>query len=47
MGGYTSSSVNTMEYVQIMTTGNSIDFGDAVTAGRGGAACSNGHGGLG
>ena len=47
MGGYTSSSVNTMEYVQIMTTGNSIDFGDAVTSGRGGAACSNGHGGLG
>ena len=48
MGGLNSggSGINTMEYIQTMTTGNSIDFGDAVTTGRGGGACSNGHGGL-
>ena len=49
MGGLNSggSAINTMEYIYTMTTGNSIDFGDAVTSGRGGGACSNGHGGLG
>ena len=48
MGGLNSggSAINTMEYIYTMTTGNSIDFGDAVTSGRGGGACSNGHGGL-
>ena len=39
---------NVMEYVQIMTTGNAIDFGDTITAGRySHSGCSNGHGGLG
>ena len=39
---------NVMEYVQIMTTGNAVDFGDTITAGRyGHSGCSNGHGGLG
>ena len=46
-GGYNPSYLTAIDYFQIMTTGNSIDFGDAVTSGRGGAACSNGHGGLG
>jgi hypothetical protein len=36
-----------MDYVTIMSTGNAIDFGDLITAGRYNAyACSNGHGGL-
>ena len=42
--------VNTMDYLEIMTTGNAIDFGD-VTYGTSGAGrhpkgSSNGHGGL-
>ena len=40
------NSQNTIEYVEISTQGNAVDFGDA-TAGRNNAACfSNGHGGL-
>ena len=41
-------NINTIDYVQIMSTGNALDFGDMNTNtiwGRGG--CSNGHGGLG
>jgi len=48
-GGYTfdSNNVNTIEYIEIATTGNSIDFGTLATSGRGGSgAFSNGHGGL-
>ena len=44
----TPNVTNTIDYVQIMTTGNALDFGDMNTNtiwGRGG--CSNGHGGLG
>ena len=44
----TPNVVNTIEYVQIMTEGNAVDFGDMNTNtiwGRGGS--SNGHGGLG
>ena len=38
----------TAQYVQIMTTGNSIDFGDIQDRqGGGSGGCSNGHGGLG
>ena len=38
---------NIIEYVEIATQGNAVDFGDA-TAGRNyGASFSNGHGGLG
>jgi hypothetical protein len=32
-------------YVQIMTTGDAVDFGD-LTVARGTGALSNGHGGL-
>ena len=50
MGGGNSSpyvAVNTVDYVQIMTTGNAVDFGDLTIAQYSGTACSNGHGGLG
>ena len=50
-GGYSSSpyNINAMDYVQIMSTGNSIDFGDALPAAglEGPVGFSNGHGGLG
>ena len=51
-GGYISGSpynINNMDYVQIMTTGNTIDFGDGIIAGgiEGPIGFSNGHGGLG
>ena len=51
-GGYLSGSpynINNMDYVQIMSTGNAIDFGDGVIAGgiEGPIGFSNGHGGLG
>jgi len=46
-GGETAPPVNIMDFVQIMTQGNAIDFGD-LTDGRFNAfASSNGHGGLG
>ena len=39
--------VNTIEFVQIATTGNGQDFGDCNGSGKsGGMAMSNGHGGL-
>ena len=47
MAGATPTIVNTCDYIQIMTTGNAIDFGDADTAVREPGAFSNGHGGLG
>ena len=41
------NEVNTIEYITIATTGNGQDFGDCNGSGTsGGAACSNGHGGL-
>ena len=49
-GGYNptaNAETNLMEYVEIMTTGNAIDFGDLNVASRSGTACTNGHGGLG
>ncbi len=39
-------SLNTMEYMQFATEGNSVDFGDLSQAVRGAASVSNGHGGL-
>ena len=45
-GAYSPSAVNTMNFVQIMTTGDAVDFGD-LTVARGTGALSNGHGGLG
>ena len=44
-GAYSPSALNTMNYVQIMTTGDAVDFGD-LTIARGTGALSNGHGGL-
>ena len=38
---------NVIEYVQITTTGNTIDFGDLSRTGYYVAGMSNGHGGLG
>jgi len=38
---------NTMEYVEIMTTGNTVDFGDLNFSGYYISGMSNGHGGLG
>ena len=37
---------NIIEYVQIMTTGNSVDFGDLNQGVSECAGCSSGHGGL-
>ncbi len=50
-GGYGASpfpKVNVISYVEIMTTGNSKDFGDLTTDAAFGSAgsCSNAHGGL-
>ena len=47
LGGYSPSPSNVMEYAQIMTTGDFIDFGDLVVGKGGRAGFSNGHGGLG
>ena len=45
-GGGNPSAQNLMQYVQIMSTGDSSEFGD-LTVGRAHSdACSNGHGGL-
>ena len=45
-GGDTSPALNTMDYVQIMSAGNAIDFGDLTVARFNAFASSNGHGGL-
>ena len=37
---------NAIDYVQIMSTGNAVDFGDLTRPARHLDACSNGHGGL-
>ena len=46
-GGYDSSAKNTMDYCQIMSTGDFTDFGDLQQARGRQAGLSNGHGGLG
>ena len=46
-GGITPSSSNVMQYVEIMTKGDSLDFGDLTIARGHGDGCSNAHGGLG
>ena len=46
-GGLNPSVLDTMEYFQIMTTGNAVDFGNLATSGYGISGLSNGHGGLG
>ena len=45
-GGQVPATTNSMEYVQIMTTGNSIDFGDLTLRQEAASSLSNGHGGL-
>ena len=45
-GAYSPSALNTINYVNIMTTGDAIDYGD-LTIARGTGALSNGHGALG
>jgi hypothetical protein len=49
IGGETPTYVNTIEYITIATTGNSIDFGDfgsGLSAASRNAAFSDCHGGL-
>ena len=43
-----TTTTNLIEYVQIATTGNSVDFGDSVlmTYSASIGSCSTGHGGL-
>ena len=47
VGGQSPAFTDKMDYAQIMTTGNFLDFGDAVESKSGRASLSNGHGGLG
>ena len=50
MGGYANpgpASVDMIDYVQIMSTGNATDFGNLSANRNRVGACSNGHGGLG
>jgi len=46
-GGRTPSQSNTIQYITIATTGDAQEFGDLNFTQDSGAACSNGHGGLG
>jgi hypothetical protein len=44
LGGYKdpiSQNVNIMDYIEIATTGNALDFGDITTKRRGGGSCSS------
>jgi hypothetical protein len=45
-GGGAPSNTNIINYVQLMSTGNALDFGDLTAARRAIGGCSNGHGGL-
>ena len=45
-GGLNPSAVNTIQYVEIATTGDAKDFGDLQHAKSEASGCSNGHGGL-
>jgi len=47
-GGHSGGGVqqNSIEYVTILSTGNTQDFGDLTVGRRGPSSCSNGHGGL-
>ena len=40
------SRVNTIDYVQIMSLGNAVDYGDLTRSSSGMGGASNGHGGL-
>ena len=41
-----ATGMNTADYIQMMSTGNAIDFGDSTQGRRQSSAASNGHGGL-
>ena len=43
---FKSTLVNTIDYVEILTTGNAVDFGDQTVKRDRVSGCSNGHGGL-
>ena len=46
-GSWNPAKTNIMDYVQIMSTGNAVDFGDTIKPGLlQEQNCSNGHGGL-
>ena len=46
-GGYGQPAfTNVIDYVEIMTTGNAVDFGEYSYTADHVAGCSNGHGGL-
>ena len=46
-GGFDGGIQQELDYVQIMSTGNAVDFGNLAEARSQPGACSNGHGGLG
>ena len=46
IGGSPRAATNTTQKIEILTEGNSVDFGDITTARSAGGGISNGHGGL-
>jgi hypothetical protein len=46
VGGHAANVTNVIDYVEIATTGNAVDFGDRTVSKWGPGSCSNGHGGL-
>ena len=46
MGGAESPGDNTIDFVNISTLGDAVDFGDLLTRHQEGAGLSNAHGGL-
>ena len=46
IGGSPRAAINTTQKIEILTKGNSVDFGDVTTARNAGGGISNGHGGL-
>ena len=46
VGGETPNEVNTINKIEIATTGNAIDFGNLLASRRQLSGSSNGHGGL-
>ena len=45
-GGRTPSEISNIDYVNIMSIGNAMDFGDLLSTVSNAASVSNGHGGL-
>jgi len=46
IGGSPRAATNTSQKIEILTTGDSVDFGDIITARNAGGGISNAHGGL-